>query len=62
MTRYIYTHAVLQFDELDEMIDARYYCSDGCAKTDRDYEGWHGCEEIQVSLNPWHCPNCGDEL
>lgn len=41
-----------------DVIDARYYCSDYCAKGDPAYEGWNGCSDV---FEPAVC-TCGERL
>ena len=39
-----------------DVIGANYYCSDICAKSDPDYDGWNGSIE---AYSPVQCP-CGE--
>ena len=39
-------NAVLIEDTKGELVDAIYYCSDLCAKSDSAYAGWYGCVEL----------------
>jgi hypothetical protein len=48
-------------DEAGNVIDvigARYYCTDICAKLDPDYDGWNGGSDL---YDPVQCP-CGELL
>lgn len=40
-------HMVLIEDKQGELVDIHYYCSDYCARTDEDYAGWHGANELE---------------
>jgi hypothetical protein len=42
----------------DQAVDVRYYCSDTCAKTDPEYDGWNGCSDV---FEPAICA-CGEKL
>jgi len=42
----------------EQVVDAIYYCSDACAKTDKNYEGWNGCNDV---YQPETCV-CGERL
>ncbi len=52
-------HLVFIEDSKGDVIDHEVYCSDSCAKTSELYNGWNGCNEINVS-EP--CANCGVDL
>lgn len=55
------THRVEIYDTVTgDAVDARYYCSDRCAKYDPDYSGWNGCNEIHD--NPQQCGTCNEFL
>ena len=41
-----------------DVIGARYYCTDICAKSDPDYDGWNGGNDLYA---PVQCP-CGERL
>lgn len=36
-------HVTFIEDAKGDIVDATYYCSDWCAKSDPNYEGWYGC-------------------
>ena len=50
------SHIVHHDDENGEMVDISDYCSDACARTDEDYDGWAGCHEVEFTT---YCENCG---
>lgn len=53
-------HANLIEDTSGDIVDIRYYCSDYCAKQDREYyQGWYGCQELYY---PEDCHTCGASL
>lgn len=52
-------HIVIETDSDDQTIDVRPYCSDSCARTDRDYAGWHGAQEACAGEV---CTACGAPL
>ena len=48
---------IVQLENADgDVVDVHYYCSDYCARTDYDYNGWFGCVEIE---EPTPCGSCG---
>lgn len=49
-------HIVWMEDEDGDATDARYYCSDYCARTDDHYAGWDGCHELDYCTP---CESCG---
>jgi len=50
------THLVFIEDAHGDVVDQEVYCSDFCASTSDLYNGWNGCNEINVS-EP--CASCG---
>lgn len=52
-------HIVIETDADDQTIDTRPYCSDSCARTDRDYAGWFGAQEPRAGDV---CTACGAPL
>lgn len=53
------THLVLIEDKTGDLVDLNYYCSDSCARTDKNYAGWYGCYELTT---PENCNACGVAL
>ena len=49
-------HIVAINDTKGDIIDAVVYCSDWCAKTHKDYAGWSGCHELNITTG---CEFCG---
>jgi hypothetical protein len=40
------SHAVYLTDDVfGDVIDALWFCSDSCARTRKEYQGWNGCKE-----------------
>lgn len=54
------THLITIENTQGDIVDAIYYCSDGCARTHPNWAGWNGCHEIHDS--PQWCGNCGVAL
>jgi len=52
-------HIVIETDSDDQTIDVRPYCTDACARTDRDYAGWFGAQEPRAGDI---CTACGAPL
>ena len=46
MTHRVEIYSRNERGEAVDVLDVRYYCSDYCAKTDAEYDGWNGCNEI----------------
>jgi hypothetical protein len=57
LTEFVSGHVVPIDDDEGQTIDARYYCSDSCAKGDEAYRGWSGCHEL---LKGSICQGCSD--
>jgi hypothetical protein len=52
-------NAVLLQDVSGDVVDALYYCSDTCAKSNPAYAGWYGCVELDFGQG---CDNCSAQL
>jgi hypothetical protein len=46
-------------NEIGDVVDYNYYCSDFCAKQDPNYAGWFGCVE---NYSAPFCNNCETPL
>jgi hypothetical protein len=46
MTHRVEIYSRNERGEAVDVLDVHYYCSDYCAKTDAEYDGWNGCNEI----------------
>jgi len=53
---------VIKSDSKGDTIDVSYYCSDFCAKHDKDYNGWYGCVEVSEEMKPVFCLTCQKEV
>lgn len=49
------THFVDLEDKDGQVVDRHYYCSDFCASTDPEYQGWDGANEL---FSNECCGNC----
>lgn len=52
-------NVVLIDDERGDVVDAVYYCSDYCARSDEAYAGWYGCV---LPPSATACPSCGEAI
>jgi len=52
-------HIVLITDATGDTVDCNTYCSDFCAQTDPDYQGWFGCIEAAYDTA---CACCGTPI
>jgi hypothetical protein len=52
-------HLVFIEDERGDVVDYEVYCSDWCARTSPNWDGWNGCHEIETSTV---CASCGTEI
>ena len=57
-------HEVAHEDKSGDIVEVSQYCSDSCAQTDEDYDGWNGCQEIEVpDGRPIPvCESCGEPV
>lgn len=51
-------HLVTIDDADGNVIDARWYCSDACARADFSYAGWNGCHVVSTDYGLITCGNC----
>lgn len=58
MTHRVEIYEVNSGGEFVDVIGANYYCSDTCAKSDPNYDGWNGACD---AFSPVQCP-CGERL
>lgn len=61
---YTSAHLYLYEDSEGQLVDVEYFCSDYCHRnwcknTEREYGGWHGCNEVSA---PQWCAQCADEF
>ena len=63
---YVSCHIILidQEDQIEDVIifsseDVIIFCSDFCAQTHPNYEGWYGCAE---QMAPQWCESCGEKI
>ena len=56
------SHIVWHEDKEGQAIDVTYYCSDYCARSDKDYAGWNGCFEIPAECESVFCGLCKTAL
>ena len=56
------SHLVMHEDQAGQLVDVTYYCSDYCARSDKDYAGWFGCQEIPSEWKPVFCASCETAL
>ena len=56
------SHIVWHEDKEGQAIDVTYYCSDYCARSDKDYAGWNGCFEIPAECESVFCATCKTAL
>ena len=56
------SHLVTHEDQEGQLVDITYYCSDFCARSDKDYAGWFGCQEIPNECEPIFCALCKTAL
>jgi hypothetical protein len=48
-------------DARGDVVDANYYCSDECAKSDENYAGWYGCVELDFGQK-CHAVWCDNQI
>jgi hypothetical protein len=62
--QYVTAHLVFLEDGNGDVVDANYYCSDFCARTDDAYAGWNGSHPLMLEhpAMAYLCNACGQTI